>query len=190
MRLSSDSLRKQLNIPITNSLGTAESSITVSLGKTIHNQGVHLNPGAGLNNIENLFRIYGAVRIRDLRACVCTMTDTTVFDNVQFTAVSAGGNSDITLLTAAGARAISLGTMLSRTDVSTVALKVDDPAAGVVVSDPVLSVIFAPFNMIEETAGVASYIAIEYDADAATDLIIDAHCTWSPLSDGGLVEVV
>ena len=188
-RLTSDGLRKELRVPIGDNPGTAETSLLVGLGKPIHNDGIHLNPGAGVNNQVNLFRVYEGVVIRDLSIIVTTVTDTTLFDNVQFKAVSAGGSDDITNLNAAGATACVVGTIISRDALSGVAVTVTSPATATIIVDPALSVVYAPFKMLEQTAGVASYIVFEYDADAATDLIIDAHCLWSPQSDGGLVEV-
>ena len=190
MRLSSDGLRKELQVPIGDSTGTAEVSMLVGIGKPIHNSDITLNPGAGVDNQVNLFRVYEGVVIRDLLIIVTTVTDTTTFDNVQFKAVSAGGSDDITAVNAAGATACVEGTIISRDALSGVAATVASPAASTIIVDPALSVVYAPFQMLEQTAGVASYIVFEYDADAATDLVIDAHCLWSPLSDGGLVEVV
>ena len=189
-QLSSNNLRKELRVPIGDNPGTPEASLLVALGKPIHNKDIHLNPGAGVNNQENLFRVYEGVYIYQLLIIVTTMTDTTTFDNVQFKAVSAGGSDDITNLSAAGARACCEGTILSRTDVSGNAISVAVPSASTIIVDPALSVVYAPFEMLEQTAGVASYIVFEYDADAATDVVIDAHCLWSPLTDGGLVEIV
>ncbi len=189
-RLTSDGLRKNLTVPIGSSEGTAETSILVGLGKAIHNDGIRLNPGAGNDNQVNLFQVTGTIKVRELLLIVTTMTDTTKFDNVAFKADSAGGTVDITTLSAAGARACCEGTILARTNISTSPITVAVPSANVLVVDPALSEIYTPFTLVQETGGVASYILFEYDADAATDLIIDAHCLWSPISDDGLLEIV
>lgn len=166
----------------------ASNSLVKALGVELKSPDHTLNPGVGVDNQENLFKVSGSVRIHALWLHITTMTDTTTFDNVQFKIDSAGGSDDITALNAAGAQAISKGCILARTDVSGNALTVLDPGTSAIIADPTVGEVdFLPFIAMEQTAGVASHILFEYDADAATDLVVCAHVIWSPLSEDGLV---
>jgi len=162
-----------------------------ALGVELKSPDHTLNPGVGVDNQENIFTVTGSVRIHALWLHVTTMTDTTVFDNVQFKIDSAGGSDDITAVNAAGAQAISKGCLLARTDVSGNALTVLNPGTSAIIADPIVGAAdLLPFIALEQTAGVASTILFEYDADAATDLVVCAHCIWSPLSEDGQVVAV
>jgi hypothetical protein len=175
---------------LTHTHGSAECSITTSLGVTVVTDLKTLNPGVGIDNQENLFRVYGACKVYELSAYVQSVTSTVTFDNVEFRAASAGGTVAITAVNAAGGRGITAGALIARTDLSGVATTIIDNSASVIVQDPALAVVYSPFFIIEQTGSIESNILIEYDADAATDLDITAQITYSPLDGTGYIVAV
>lgn len=166
----------ELQSPANMSEGAIDRAIMAAGGKQ-RDKSVQLT-GNGAST-ENLFVITEAVEIFDIWFIATSVSDSTTFSNVKFELNDGTVSDDITAVV--DASGIVAGGMVIRNNTSGNAAAFVNADQGRI-SDAPLSNIFAPFFAVAKN-GAPTYIRLSYTGDASTDITIDAHIRYAPVTN-------
>jgi hypothetical protein len=160
-------------------------SLSNAGGFTLTNSVQHTGNGAG--STDNIFTVTSNVRIFELYGVCTAVGDATTFGLFKWEIDDGAAQDDLS--TGVPAAGIVVGGMLVRGKSSANATVFANPTSVTVVESD-SKYVFEPMIILQKTGDVTSYIRANYTGDANTDITINYHCRWAPITDTSNVEAV